>query len=206
MTALMVVVVLGGCSRGSTHFDTPSDGEVFLLASLQEKYGVEFVVVANGELEDGWYQRYVATVAPATTPDQSASARVDSRGKLTDAWAVWQFPELWAVPDQACAAVSADVLSCDIYPNMPDRADTWTVETPTDEFFEEASPYVNVQVEFLSTEPETVAPRVLAMLETLDAGPYTYNLFVTQGTGNVIYHHYDSDPMPTLDEVALQVG
>lgn len=191
---------------GATRFDTAAEGEAFLLERLQEKYGQEFLVVENGELEGSWYQRYIGTVAPAAAPQQSTVARVDSGGKLTDAWAVWQFPDLWAAADQACALVGGGTVSCDIYPNMAASSETWTTETPVSQFFEEAHPYVNVQVEFFDTDPETVAPQVMTMLQELDSGPYTYNLFVTQGKGNVIYNHKDSDPIPTLEELVLTLG
>lgn len=201
LAAVLLTVSLTGCA--AERFDSPADGEAFLLERLEEKYGEEFIMATEGTLEGDWYARFFGTVAPASAPEHQAFARIDSVDRLSDAWAVWQFPELWAAADNMCAMVEGETLNCDVRPKMRATATTWTSDVPISQFFEEAQPYVQVQVELHEQDPLLAAERIHAMAETLESGPYTSILYVTF-RGNYVFTHTEGDPIPTAEEIAMR--
>lgn len=205
--AMAMALALGGCGLINPAFTTEAEGEALLVGKLQERYGIEFEVVENGAVEGSWNKRYTGIVAPVDAPDETASARVDSSGQLSDGWAVWQYAdELMAAAWSACDLVSAEVVYCEATPHQKQTAQTWNPETtPIETYVSEATPFAQVQVEFIDAEPAMIAPGVFAMIQELDSGSYPYTFTVTRGTGNVIYHHTGSDAPPTENDIVNEL-
>lgn len=207
LIAVVVSASLSGCSLIAPRFTDEAEGETQLLAALQDKYGQEFIVVDNGELEGAWLKRYTGMVAPAAAPEETASARLDSSGRLSDGWTIWEYmDELGAIPQSACDQVSWDVASCDLNPHMPQESYNWSPDILVDQFVEDVHPVVNVQVEFLDSDASTVAPLILSMTDVLSTDPYPFNLYVTRGDRGVVYEYNAGEPTPTLDAILSELG
>ncbi|MFV0428727.1 MAG: hypothetical protein ACK5KO_04790 [Arachnia sp.] len=208
--AVGTLVPLSACSVGAPAFSDAAEADAYLRQALEDKYGTPFVVTANEEYSDGFWNRYSAEVAPVSAPEQTASARVAGlSGRLSDGWAVWQyFGEIAAVPIQVCDEMAGELSEVRFYPHMRQSSQTWTPETHTvSEFVEGTDAFVNVQVVFASNDVDIVAPLLHKMIIDLNEDPYGFNLNVgdPRELDVLNYHYTKDDPIPSLDDLILHM-
>lgn len=204
LTAVVAALaaLVSGCNRQPVEyvFTDLESARTYLLGRLQEKYGIEFEMLQEHLLDDGY--KFAGGIVPVGDPERNALANVTRTGVLEDSWAVWQFADqLGEQPARVCGEYGADLLSCTSEPRMSTTRQSWDpATTPLDQFVAEAKPVNSITAEFVSTSQDEVAPLLLAMIDRLSESPIPYTLEITQN-GRGVYHHRASDPRPTLEEI-----
>lgn len=93
MIIILTLSILGGCNM-TEKFETEERGIDYLLQSLKERYGKEFIIVGNINFDTELRTNLlIADVSPKDNPEQIAWARVTGTGRLADQYHQYYFKE-----------------------------------------------------------------------------------------------------------------
>lgn len=123
--------------------------KAYLLGQLEEKYGIEFVVVGDESLVNYGPlagATYTCGAAPADAPDRVITALVSQSmyRDVRDDYAVYFFKEEAEAPVLALCREKDYVLDQRIDLMMPETEKTWTPEDGAERFLSESGAYVRV--------------------------------------------------------------
>lgn len=197
--------------QGGPFENNLESARAYLLTQLQEKYGIEFMVVGDEDLTNyGAFAgaTYGCKIAPIDAPEQVTKALV-SQTMYQDVWdsyAVYFFKEEAEAPTLQLCAETEYVQSCEIALEMPQTAKTWSPDDSIDDFLQTSGAYLNMKVYFAEGKSdEAYADLILDFL----AKVYGLNADVTLSifAGECIYWEKlavlaDTPPqLPTKEEI-----
>ena len=160
--------------QGGPFENNLDSARTYLLEQMQEKYGIEFTVVGDEDLENyGLFAgaSYTCEVAPVDAPEQVATALVSQTlyQKVRDDFAVYYFKEAAEAPVLALCEGKDYVLDQRVSLEMPGTALTWTADDSLEEFLTQSGAYVKVTLR-LADELDTkaYAGQILDFLNSID--------------------------------------
>ena len=135
--------------QGGPFENNLDSARAYLLGQLQEKYGVEFAVAGDEDLENyGLFAgaTYTCKAAPAEAPDHEFTALVSQTRyrKVIDDYAVWFYKEEAEAPVTAFCQEKEYVLDQRVTLEMPATAATWTGEDSVRFFLNNSGAYVKI--------------------------------------------------------------
>lgn len=146
----------------------------YLLTQLQEKYGMEFTVVGDEDLENyGLFAgaTYTCDVAPIDAPEQVTTALVSQTmyQDVRDGYAVYFFKEEAEAPVLELCETKDYVIDQRISLEMPETARAWTAEDGLERFLSESGAYVKLVLRFTDDlDTETYAEYLYDFLNSID--------------------------------------
>lgn len=146
----------------------------YLLAQLQEKYGIEFIVAGDEDLENyGLFAgaTYTCDVAPINAPEQVTTALVSQTmyQDVRDGYAVYFFKEEAETPVLELCETKDYVIDQRISLEMPETARAWTAEDGLERFLSESGAYVKLVLRFTDDlDTETYAEYLYDFLNSID--------------------------------------
>ena len=146
----------------------------YLLTQLQEKYGMEFIVVGDEDLENyGLFAgaTYTCDVAPIDAPEQVTTALVSQTmyQDVRDGYAVYFFKEEAEAPVLELCETKDYVIDQRISLEMPETARAWTAEDGLERFLSESGAYVKLVLRFTDDlDTETYAEYLYDFLNSID--------------------------------------
>ena len=165
----------------------------YLLEQMQEKYGIDFTVIGDKDLENyGPFAgaTYSCKVAPADAPEQVATALVSQTRyqDVRDGYAVYFFKEEAEEPVLTLCENKDYVIGLKISLEMPETAHTWMADDGLEKFLSESGAYVRLTL-YLENDldTKTYAEQILDFLHSIDQ--LNCNLFV-QPRANSTYMFY----------------
>jgi hypothetical protein len=162
----------------------------YLLTQLQEKYGMEFTVVGDEDLENyGLFAgaTYTCDVAPIDALEQVTTALVSQTRyqDVRDGYAVYFFKEEAEAPVLELCETKDYVIDQRISLEMPETARAWTAEDGLERFLSESGAYVKLVLRFTDDlDTETYAEYLYDFLNSI--GQLECNLLL-QAKANKIY-------------------
>lgn len=146
----------------------------YLLTQLQEKYGIEFTVVGDEDLENyGLFAgaTYTCDVAPIDAPEQVTTALVSQTmyQDVRDGYAVYFFKEEAEAPVLELCETKDYVIDQRISLEMPETARAWTAEDRLERFLSESGAYIKLVLRFTDDlDTETYAEYLYDFLNSID--------------------------------------
>lgn len=148
--------------------------QAYLLTQLQEKYGIEFTIVGDENLENyGLFAgaTYTCDVAPINAPEQVTTALVSQTmyQNVRDGYAVYFFKEEAEAPVLELCETKDYVIDQRISLEMPETARAWTAEDELERFLSESGAYVKLVLRFTDDlDTETYAEYLYDFLNSID--------------------------------------
>lgn len=160
--------------QGGPFENNLESARAYLLAQLQEKYGIAFYVVGNEDLENYGPiagATYTCDVAPADAPEQVTTALVSQTAykDVRDGYAVYFFKEEAEEPVSALCESKEYVIDHRVSLEMPETSYRWTADDGLKNFLSQSGAYVRVTLYFeddLNTE--TYAEQILDFLQSME--------------------------------------
>ena len=146
----------------------------YLLTQLQEKYGMEFTVVGDEDLENyGLFAgaTYTCDVAPIDAPEQVTTALVSQTmyQDVRDGYAVYFFKEEAEAPVLELCETKDYVIDQRVSLEMPGTARAWTTEDGLERFLSESGAYVKLVLRFTDDlDAETYATYLYDFLNSVN--------------------------------------
>ena len=157
--------------QGGPFENNLDSARAYLLGQMQEKYGVEFIVVGDEDLENyGLFAgaTYTCKVAPVDTPEQVATALVSQTmfQNVRDDYAVYFFKEEAEAQAIRLCTETEYVQSYEILLQMPQTAKTWSADDDINDFLQTSDAFLNMEV-YLEADKsdEEYADLILDFLE-----------------------------------------
>lgn len=160
--------------QGGPFENNLESARAYLLAQLQEKYGIEFTVVGDEDLTNyGAFAgaTYTCDVAPVDAPEQVTTALVSQTmyQDVRDSYAVYFFKEEAEAPVLELCKTKDYVIDQRISLEMPGTARTWTAEDGLKRFLSESGAYVKLVLRFTDDlDTETYAEYLYDFLHSID--------------------------------------
>lgn len=157
--------------QGGPFENNLESARAYLLTQLQDKYGIEFMIVGDENLENyGAFAgaTYGCKVAPVEAPEQVTKAFVSQTmyQDVRDSYAVYFFKEAAEAPALQLCAETEYVQSCEISLRMPQTAKTWNPADNIDIFLQTSGAYLDMRVDFdAGKSDEDYANLILDFLE-----------------------------------------
>ena len=157
--------------QGGPFENNLESARAYLLAQLQEKYGIEFMIIGDENLENyGAFAgaTYGCKVAPVDAPEQVTKAFVSQTiyQNVRDSYAVYFFKEEAEAPALKLCAETEYVQSCEISLRMPQTARTWNADDNISNFLQTSGDYLDMRVYFnAGKNDEEYANQILDFLE-----------------------------------------
>lgn len=142
----------------------------YLLEQMQEKYGMEFVIVGNEKLKNyGPFSgaTYTCKVAPAEAPEQTTTALVSQSmyRDVRDSYAVYFFKDEAEAPVLELCETKDYVLDQRISLEMPGTDRLWAENDGLEKFLSESGAYVKLVLRLEDDlDVETYAEQILDFL------------------------------------------
>lgn len=146
----------------------------YLLEQMKEKYGIEFAVVGDEDLENyGPFAgaTYTCKVAPVNAPEQVTTALVSQTlyQNVRDGYAVYFFQEEAEAPVLELCETKDYVIDQRISLEMSETEKTWTAEDGVERFLSESGAYVKVVLRFPDDQDtETYAAYLFDFINSVD--------------------------------------
>lgn len=146
----------------------------YLLEQMQEKYGIEFVVVGRENLENYGPiagASYSCQVAPKDAPEQVTTALVSQTmyQDVRDGYAVYFFKEEAEAPILELCGTKDYVIDQRVSLEMPETERLWTAEDDLEQFLSESGAYVKLVLRFTDDlDTETYAAYLYDFLHSVD--------------------------------------
>lgn len=146
----------------------------YLLEQMQEKYGIEFVVVGRENLENYGPiagASYSCQVAPIDAPEQVTTALVSQTmyQDVRDSYAVYFFQEEAEAPILELCGTKDYVIDQRVSLEMPETERLWTAEDDLEQFLRESGAYVKLVLRFTDDlDTETYAAYLYDFLHSVD--------------------------------------
>ncbi len=168
--------------QGGPFENNLESARAYLLTQLQEKYGIEFTIVGDEDLENyGPFAgaTYTCDVAPIDAPEQVTTALVSQTmyQDVRDGFAVYFFKEEAEAPVLELCESKDYVIDQNISLEMPETAYTWTVDDGLEKFLSESGAYIRLTL-YLGNDldAKSYAEQILDFLSSIDK--LNCNLFV----------------------------
>lgn len=175
----------------------------YLLTQLQEKYGMEFTVVGDEDLENyGLFAgaTYTCDVAPIDAPEQVTTALVSQTmyQDVRDGYAVYFFKEEAEAPVLELCETKDYVIDQRISLEMPETARAWTAEDGLERFLSESGAYVKLVLRFTDDlDTETYAEYLYDFLNSIDQ--LECNLLLQAKANKIYIFHEELDILDGFD-------
>jgi len=146
----------------------------YLLEQMQEKYGIEFVVVGRENLENYGPiagASYSCQVAPKDAPEQVTTALVSQTmyQDVRDGYAVYFFKDEAEAPILELCGTKDYVIDQRVSLEMPGTERLWTAEDDLEQFLSESGAYVKLVLRFTDDlDTETYAAYLYDFLHSVD--------------------------------------
>ena len=202
--------------QGGPFENNLDSARAYLLEQMQEKYGIEFTVIGDEDLENyGPFAgaTYTCKVAPVDAPEQVTTALVSQTQyqDVRDGYAVYFFKEEAEEPVLTLCESKDYVIDQNISLEMPETAHTWTADDGLKRFLSQSGAYVRLTLYFEDDlDTKTYAEQILDFLHSIDQ--LNCNLFVQPRANNTyifyteaqILDGFDADNY-TLEEIEKMV-
>lgn len=175
----------------------------YLLAQLQEKYGIEFTVVGDEDLTNyGAFAgaTYTCDVAPIDAPEQVTTALVSQTmyQDVRDSYAVYFFKDEAEAPFLELCETKDYVIDQRVSLEMPGTARAWTTEDGLERFLSESGAYVKLVLRFTDDlDTETYAEYLYDFLNSLDQ--LECNLLLQAKANKIYIFHEELDILGDFD-------
>jgi len=152
-----IMQAIDGLKNAEYHggpFENDMDSaRAYLLEQMQEKYGMEFAVVGDEDIENyGPFAgaAYTCEVAPVDAPEQVTTALVSQSmyQDVRDSYAVYFFKDEAEAPVLALCETKDYVIDQRISLEMPGTEKTWTAGDGLEKFLTESGAYVKLVLRF----------------------------------------------------------
>ena len=185
----------------------------YLLEQMQEKYGIEFTVVGDEDLENYGPiagATYTCDVAPVDAPEQVTTALVSQTmyQDIRDGYAVYFFKEEAEAQALQLCEETEYVQSYEIALQMPQTARTWNADDDIDDFLQTSDAYLNMKVYFdAGKSDEEYADLILDFLEKVYALNANVKLSIFEAEDDYIFWEMlnvlsETPPqLPTKEEI-----
>lgn len=160
--------------QGGPFENNLESARAYLLTQLQEKYGIEFMVVGDENLKNyGAFAgaTYRCKAAPADAPEQVTTALVSQSvyQDVRNSYAVYFFKEEAEAPVLALCEAKDYVLDQRISLEMPGTARLWTADDELEKFLSQSGAYVKLVLRLEDDlNVETYAEQILDFLGSVD--------------------------------------
>lgn len=160
--------------QGGPFENNLDSARTYLLEQMQEKYGIEFTVVGDEDLENyGLFAgaSYTCEVAPVDAPEQVTTALVSQSmyQDVRDSYAVYFFKEEAEAPVLALCESKDYVIDQRISLEMPGTEKTWTAEDGLEKFLSQSGAYVKLVLRFTDDlDAETYATYLYDFLNSVN--------------------------------------
>ena len=179
--------------QGGPFENSLDSARAYLLEQMREKYGIEFTVVGDEDLENyGLFAgaTYTCEVAPVDAPEQVTTALVSQSmyQDVRDSYAVYFFKEEAEAPVLALCESKDYVIDQRISLEMPGTAKAWTAGDGLERFLTESGAYVKLVLRFEDDlDTETYAGYLYDFLNSV--GQLDCNLLLqAKANKNYIFH------------------
>ena len=160
--------------QGGPFENNLESARAYLLEQMQEKYGIEFAVVGDEDLENyGPFAgaTYTCEVAPVNALEQVTTALVSQTKyqDVRDSYAVYFFKEEAEAPVLALCESKDYVIDQRVSLEMPGTAKAWTINDELERFLSESGAYVKLVLRFADDlNTETYAAYLYDFLNSID--------------------------------------
>ena len=160
--------------QGGPFENNLESARAYLLTQLQEKYGIEFTIVGDEDLENyGPFAgvTYTCDVAPIDAPEQVTTALVSQTmyQDVRDSYAVYFFKDEAEAPVLELCETKDYVIDQRVSLEMPGTARAWTTEDGLERFLSESGAYVKLVLRFTDDlDTETYAEYLYDFLNSID--------------------------------------
>ena len=157
--------------QGGPFENNLDSARAYLLEQMQEKYGIEFTVIGDEDLENyGPFAgaTYTCKVAPVNAPEQVTTALVSQTQyqDVRDSYAVYFFKEEAEAQAIQLCTETGYVQSYEISLQMPQTVKTWSADDDIDDFLQTSDAFLNIKVNFgAGKSDEEYADLILDFLE-----------------------------------------
>lgn len=179
--------------QGGPFENNLESARAYLLTQLQDKYGIEFMIVGDENLENyGAFAgaTYGCKVAPVEAPEQVTKAFVSQTmyQDVRDSYAVYFFKEAAEAPALQLCAETEYVQSCEISLRMPQTAKTWNVDDNISNFLQTSGAYLDMRVYFdAGKSDEEYAEMILDFLKKIYGLNANVTLSILEGENDYIF-------------------
>lgn len=163
--------------QGGPFENNLDSARAYLLAQMEEKYGMPFTVVGDEDLTNyGPFAgaSYTCDVAPVDAPEQVTTALVSQTKyqKVRDSYAVYFFKEEAEAPVLELCGAKDYVIDQRVSLEMPGTARVWSPEDDLDEFLSGSGAYVKVVLRLEDgLENRAYAEQILDFLNSIGQLP-----------------------------------
>ncbi len=189
--------------QGGPFENNPDSAQAYLLEQMREKYGIEFAVVGEGDLENyGPFAgaTYTCDVAPVDAPEQVTTALVSQTmyRDVRDSYAVYFFKEEAEAPVLTLCESKDYVIDKRISLEMPGTAKAWTADDELEQFLSESGAYVKLVLRFADDlDTETYAAYLYDFLNSADQ--LECNLLLQAKANKIYIFHEELDVLGDFD-------
>ena len=189
--------------QGGPFENNMDSARAYLLQQLQEKYGKEFIVIGDEDLENyGAFAgaTYICKAAPADAPEQVTKALVSQSmyKDVRDDYAVYFFKEEAEAPVGALCESKDYVIDQRISLEMPGTARIWSAGDAPEKFLSESGAYVKVVLRFADDlDTETYASYLYDFLNSVDL--LECNLLLQAKANKTYIFHKELDILGEFD-------
>ena len=189
--------------QGGPFENNLDSARTYLLEQMQEKYGIEFTVVGDEDLENyGLFAgaSYTCEVAPVDAPEQVTTALVSQSmyQDVRDSYAVYFFKEEAEAPVLALCESKDYVIDQRISLEMPGTEKTWTAEDGLEKFLSQSGAYVKLVLRFTDDlDAETYATYLYDFLNSVNQ--LECNLLLQAKANKIYIFHEELDNLGDFD-------
>ena len=199
--------------QGGPFENNLDSARAYLLRQMQEKYGIEFTVVGDEDLENYGPiagATYTCDVAPINAPEQVTTALVSQTmyQDVRDGYAVYFFKEEAKAQALQLCDETEYVQSYEIALQMPQTARTWSADDDIGNFLQTSDAYLNMKVYFdAGKSDKEYADFFLNFLEKVYALNANVKLSILEAENNYIFWEMlnvlsETPPqLPTKEEI-----
>ena len=189
--------------QGGPFENNLDSARAYLLGQLQEKYGVEFAVAGDEDLENyGLFAgaTYTCKAAPVDAPEKVITALVSQSmyRDVRDDYAIYFFKEEAEAPVLALCETKDYVIDQRVSLEMPETAKAWTAEDGLERFLSESGAYVKLVLRFTDgLDTETYAEYLYDFLNSVDQ--LECNLLLQAKANKIYIFHKELDILGDFD-------
>ncbi len=189
--------------QGGPFENNLESARAYLLEQMREKYGIEFAVVGDEDLENyGPFAgaTYTCEVAPVDAPEKVTTALVSQTmyRNVRDSYAVYFFKEAAEAPALALCEAKDYVIDQRVSLEMPETEKTWTAEDGLERFLSESGAYVELVLRFTDElDAETYATYLYDFLNSVDQ--LDCNLLLQAKANKIYIFHRELDILDGFD-------
>lgn len=219
LLSVLLLFVLTGCGiidnlqdaeyHGGPFENNLESARGYLLAQLQEKYGIEFSVAGKEKLKNyGPFSgaTYSCEAAPIDAPEQVITALVSQTGyqDVRDDYAIYYFKEDAEAPVLKLCEVKDYVIDQRISLEMPETEKIWTADDGLEQFLSESGAYVKLVLRFTDElDAETYAAYLYDFLNSVDQ--LECNLLLQAKANKVYIFHRELNILDGFDATSYTV-